>query len=125
MINIFKNQKPLAKNDQKALAKNENFSKFKIWKFWTTPQVVYFCTLVCGTVIAAVLVGLVTESVHNRSRITRTWGHLRSVGHDTSFFSKLVLGYIETKFCNQIRIYFCSNFQNLQNYLAVFFLNYI
>ena len=32
MINIFKNQKPFAKNDQKALAKNENFSKFKICK---------------------------------------------------------------------------------------------
>ena len=26
------------------------------------------------------------------------------VGHDTSLFSKLVLGYIETKFCNQTRI---------------------
>ena len=28
----------------------------------------------------------------------------RCVGHDTSLFSKLVLGCIETKFCNQIRI---------------------
>ena len=33
MINIFKNQNPFAKNDQKALAKNENFSKFKICNF--------------------------------------------------------------------------------------------
>ena len=33
MINIFKNQKPFAKNDQKALAKNENFSKFKSCNF--------------------------------------------------------------------------------------------
>ena len=33
MINIFKNQKPSAKNDQKALAKNETFqnSKFAIF----------------------------------------------------------------------------------------------
>ena len=33
MINIFKHQKPFAKNDQKALAKNEMFSKFKICNF--------------------------------------------------------------------------------------------
>ena len=30
-----------------------------------------------------------------------TW----TVGHDTSLFSRLVLGCIETKFCNQIRIF--------------------
>ena len=28
-----------------------------------------------------------------------------AVGHDTSLFSRLVLGWIETKFCNQIRIF--------------------
>ena len=33
MINIFKNQQPFAKNDQKALAKNENISKIKICNF--------------------------------------------------------------------------------------------
>ena len=39
MINIFKkNQKPFAKNDQKALAKNENFSKFKICKFFVAER---------------------------------------------------------------------------------------
>ena len=58
---------------------------------------------------------------------------LRVVGHDISLFSRLVLGCIETKFCNQIRIFsgfsrstklsswffekvakFCKKSQNLQ-----------
>ena len=41
---------------------------------------------------------------HSRcsSSIAETLQH--AVGHDTSLFSKPVLGYIETKFCNQIRI---------------------
>ena len=41
-----------------------------------------------GHVLAAVLVG----------------EHLGLFGRDASLFSELVLGYIETKFCNQIRI---------------------
>ena len=41
-----------------------------------------------------------------------------AVGHDTSLFSRLVLGCIETKFCNQIRIF--QVFRDLQNYLADF-----
>ena len=32
-------------------------------------------------------------------------GGRQAAGHDTSFLSKLVLGCIETKFCNQIRIF--------------------
>ena len=34
----------------------------------------------------------------------RNRSSIGTCGHDTSLFSKLVLGYIETKFCNQIRI---------------------
>ena len=39
------------------------------------------------------------EEVQPRSRLQH------AVGHDTSLFSRLVLGCIETKFCNQIRIF--------------------
>ena len=61
-----------------------------------------------------------------------------AVGHDTSLFSRLVLGCIETKFCNQIRIFsgfsrstklsswffekvakFCKKSQNLQNFCEI------
>ena len=39
------------------------------------------------------------------AEVVRVAGHaVHLVGHDTSLFSRLVLGCIETKFCNQIRI---------------------
>ena len=57
MINIFKNQKPFAKNDQKALAKNENFSKFKICNFLGPVALI-------GWVGAAVVGFLLLETVN-------------------------------------------------------------
>ena len=53
-------------------------------------------------------------------RLGRRGAALRiAVGHDTSLFSRLVLGCIETKFCNQIRIF--SGFSRSTKLSSCFF----